>query len=117
MRAFLLLALCLCASCENTKIGDFSHTSLLKDVAYEKSPDGTVRYVSKTSEPATSNLIQEAGSTARAYIQGDVTKHMFTSGENVQTNRDNWEGKRLLKGTDDPDVVPPIPLDPNLPPP
>ena len=117
MRALIILAAILLSACESTKVDGFSHTSFLKDVAYEKSKDGSVRFVSKTS-PAASDLISEAGQTARGYIQGKLMLKAVESAERVTTNRDTLSGQAVLKGTKDPNIIPKdpniIPEDPNI---
>jgi len=118
MRPILSLMIVLLVSCENTRVGDFSHTSFLKDVAFEQSDSGGFRFVSKTS-PAASTLISEVGKTARGYIQGKLTVKTLESVERVTVNRDTLKGQAVLKGTKDPNIIPKdpniIPEDPNLP--
>ena len=89
-----------------------------QDVAYEKSPDGTVRYVSTTSTSflAASSAAQ---SVANSAITASVTKVGIKALQETQNIIATGDATAKVKGTVDPNVIPKdpniIPLDPNIP--
>lgn len=91
----------------------------LTDVAYEREPDGTERFVSKTSEPAASALIGETGKTIRAGIDAQTLRVGLSAVRDIGLVRERSAGTALVKGTRDPNIIPAdpniIPADPNIP--
>lgn len=89
-----------------------------QDVAYEKTPDGTVRYVSTTSQSflGATSAIQ---SVANSAITASVTKVGIRALQETQNITATGDATAKVKGTVDPNVIPKnpniIPEDPNLP--
>lgn len=110
----LPLALCSCGSLEMPDGTKLNHG--LQDVAFEKAPDGTVRYVSTVS-PVAGELIRETASTGRAWIQGWTLLGLGEQTLEATINKQDWDGQIGLKGTKDPNVIPHdpnvIPVNPN----
>ena len=89
-----------------------------QDVAYEKTPDGTIRYVSTTSTSflGATNAVQ---SVANSAITASVTKVGIRALQETQNIIANSDAVSKLKGTADPNIIPKdpnvIPKDPNIP--
>jgi len=89
-----------------------------QDVAYEKTPDGTVRYVSTTSASflGATNAVQ---SVANSAITASVTKVGIKALQETQNIIATGDATAKVKGTVDPNVIPKnpniIPEDPNIP--
>lgn len=116
MKAIHLILLLL-VSCQSAVLPDGTRLhGIGNDVAYEKTPDGTIRYVSQSSQ-SFAIAVTTGGSVANNIVDGSVTKFVTDKYIGLQKITAEAEGVSLIKGTKDPNIIPQnpniIPVNPN----
>ena len=110
MKALINILALFLVACGSATLPDGTKIQGLgQDVAYEKTPDGTVRYVSTTSKSFI-GATDAVRSVAKVGIRAlQETQNIIANGDAVSK----------VKGTADPNIIPKdpnvIPKDPNIP--
>lgn len=119
MKALINILALFLAACGSATLPDGTKIQGLgQDVAYEKTPDGTVRYVSTTSKSFI-GATDAVRSVANSAITASVTKVGIRALQETQNIIANGDAVSKVKGTADPNIIPKdpnvIPKDPNIP--